>query len=452
MNSPPSLGRHVPSALSRRNFLLSTLGLAGGLTVAGCGSPVVAGLAGTTISPGTVDYWDLFGGGDGVRMQQMLAGFRKANPKLGLQAVTLAWGNPYYTKLSLATLGDKPPDVAVSHLSRVGTLVKGDLLQELTPAVLQQHGMTSDKFTASAWNDCQFDGKTYALPLDTHPFVLFYNTDICKKAGLLDSSGALVSMDGPDAFVEALTKAGKVTGGPGGVCSVNADTATNWRFFQSLYAQLGGEMLADEGTKVVLDDAKATQALEYLSKLSTAKLMPPDIDYGGSIALFASGKAGFFLQGEWEITTFQTAKTPFSMTLFPNVFGGSKYAVEADRHTLVLPRRPSADAERTDHALTLIRSLMDQSLNWAAGGHVPAWLPVKDSAEYAALQPQSNYAAAADAAVIDPPAWYSGSGSNFENVVGSAVATVRAGQASPKAAIAQMRRGLQRLADTPSPV
>src|SRR4051794_26867335 len=126
MSSPPSNRWPTGSGFSRRNFLrgaIGAAGVAGTLSLSGCGSPVVAGLAGTAIAPGTVDYWDLFGGGDGVRMQQMLQGFRKSNPRLGLQSVTLAWGNPYYTKLSLATLGDKPPDIAVSHLSRVRNLV-----------------------------------------------------------------------------------------------------------------------------------------------------------------------------------------------------------------------------------------------------------------------------------------------------------------------------------------
>jgi multiple sugar transport system substrate-binding protein len=179
--------------------------------------------------------------------------------------------------------------------------------------------------------------------------------------------------------------------------------------------------------------------------------MPGNVDYGGAVALFASGEAGFYMQGEWEIATFQTAEMPFSMTLFPNVFGGDSYAVQADLHTLIVPLGTERDPQRIDRSLTLIRSLLDQSLTWAEGGHVPAWLPVKDSAEYKNLRPQSNYASAADAAVLDPPAWYSGSGSNFEIVVGSAVATVRSGQAEPAAALERMRQDLQVLADTPPP-
>jgi multiple sugar transport system substrate-binding protein len=118
----------------------------------------------------------------------------------------------------------------------------------------------------------------------------------------------------------------------------------------------------------------------------------------------------------------------------------------------VLPRWPENDRDRMDRALVFIRSMLDQSLTWAKGGHVPTWLPTQESDEYRSLTPQAAYAPAAEAAVYDPPGWYSGSGSNFENVVGSAVATVRSGQQSPEAAIDLMRTGLQQLADTPAPV
>jgi multiple sugar transport system substrate-binding protein len=282
--------------------------------------------------------------------------------------------------------------------------------------------------------------------------VLFYNTKICGQAGLLDGAGKLKTIQGPDAFIDALAKVKKVTGQYGATHGITSDTATPWRFFQTLYSQLGGQVLADKGTKVVLDDAKAKQVLEFMRSLTVEKkLMPANIDYQGAIALFASGASGFHLNGEWEISTFQTAKMPFSMTLVPNVFGGS-YAVQADSHTLVLPRNDAQTRQQLDQSLGFIKSLLDQSMTWAEGGHVPAWQPVAQSDAYKKLTPQSNYAAAADAAVYDPPGWYSGSGSNFEIVMGSAIGAVEAGQLNPDAAIAQMRNRLTALANTRSPV
>jgi len=385
-------------------------------------------------------------------MRQMEDAYRRANPHLDLQAVTLAWGNPYYTKLALATVGDLPPDVAAAHLTRMKTLVRGNLLEELRPEDLERHGLTADRFNQRAWDAGLVDGRAYAIPIDTHPFVLFYNTKICDEAGLLAADGTLAPITGPDQFQDALTRAKQVTGQYGATHGINSDTASPWRLFQTLYAQLGGEVLADDGTRVVLDDAKATQVLHYLRTLTVEKgLMPGSVDYQGAIALFASGAAGFHLNGEWEISTFQTAGLPFSMALVPNVFGGP-YAVQADSHTLVLPVRPDRDRAGLDRALGFVRSMLDQSLTWAEGGHVPTWQPFATSERYAALTPQSYYAEAADAAVYDPPGWYSGSGSNFEIVMGAAVGAVEAGELSAAAAIAQMRSKLTELATTAPPV
>jgi multiple sugar transport system substrate-binding protein len=437
--------------VSRRSMLRGAAGL-GVAALAGCSSPVGAGIAGTAVSPGTVDYWNLFGGGDGVRMQQMEDGYRHSHPGTPLQAVTLAWGNPYYTKLSLATVGRKPPDVAVSHLTRMKTLVQAGLLQELHPDDLARHGMTPDKFNQRAWQSGLVNGKVYAIPIDTHPLVLFYNTKLCGQAGLLDADGNLKPITGQEAFVDALTRLKKVTGQYGATHGINGDAASPWRVFQTLYSQLGGQVVADNGTRLVLDDAKTKQVLGFLRTLTVEKkLMPGSIDYQGAIALFASGAAGFHINGEWEITTFQTAKMPFSMTLVPNVFGGP-YAVQADSHTLVLPKWAAADRARLDRSLGFVRSLLDQSMTWAQGGHIPAWEPVARSAEYAKLTPQSNYAAAADAAVYDPAGWYSGSGSDFEIIMSSSVGAVEAGQLSPDAAVAQMRTKLQALAGAASPI
>ncbi|ASW55383.1 extracellular solute-binding protein [Plantactinospora sp. KBS50] len=442
----------MTSNLSRRAVLKGVAGLGAGVTLAGCSAPVLSGLGTGGAAAGSLAYWNLFGGGDGVRMTQMLDAFRAAHPDIDLKAVTLAWGNPYYTKLSLATLGQKPPDVAIAHLTRMKTLVAADLLEELRPEDLARFGITPDKLDRTAWENGLVQGRAYAVPLDTHPFVMFYNTDVCERAGLLDSAGHLVELNSEEAFLDAMRRAREVTGASGGVVSINADTATPWRVFQSLYSQLGGQVLADGGRRVVIDDAKATQVLTFLRKWTADGLFPAAADYQGAIAAFAEGRAGFYFQGEWEISTFQTAKMPFSMTLFPNIYGGGRYAVQADSHTLVIPKRPHRDAARLDRSLLLIRSFLEQSDTWAAGGHVPAWVPFRDSAAYQAMTPQSSYAAAAQGAVYDPDGWYSGSGSNFEIVTGSAISTVLGGQQSPADALAQMRAQLTNLANTASPI
>lgn len=439
-------------ALSRRTLLRGAglLGL-GGL-VSGCGSAFAAGVAGVGPPKNTLSYWNLLGGGDGVRMIAMENAYQAHHPNLALNAVVLAWGNPYYTKLSLATLGNRPPDVAISHLTRASILARAGLLEPLNEKELAPYGLTGGNFTPAAWNMAHTDGTLYAIPLDTHPLVLYYNTDICKKAGLLQKDGSLKNLDSPAALTEALTAAKKVTGAYGGVVSINNDASTPWRLFSTLYYQLGGSVLADDGQKIVLDDAKTEKVLSFLQNLAVRQhLMPTSVDYAGAITTFATGKAGFFVEGDWEITTFETTKSPFSMTAFPNVFGG-RYAVQADSHSFVLPKDPARTDARRKVIFGFVRSMLSQSSTWAQGGHIPAWLPFQKSAAYDKLKPASNYKWVANYARYDDRAWYSGSGSDFENIMGFAIAAVAAGQMSPAAAISDMRSKLAQYANTSSPV
>ena len=48
----------------------------------------------------TVMWWDFLGGGDGVRMKQMIADFNAAHTgKIKIDSTTLEWGTPFYSKV-----------------------------------------------------------------------------------------------------------------------------------------------------------------------------------------------------------------------------------------------------------------------------------------------------------------------------------------------------------------
>ena len=83
--------------------------------------------------------------------------------------------------------------------------------------------------------------------------------------------------------------------------------------------------------------------------------------------------------------------------------------------------------------MLFIKQMLEQSLTWAEGGHVPAYIPTFDSAAYKKLTPQSNYAAAAETAVFDDAAWYGGSGSTFERHGRRSARPRAAGQLVPRA-------------------
>lgn len=454
MSPPPNTGSR---RLSRRSLLKGAIGTAAGAAVvgglSGCGTAFSAGLTGSELAPGTLTYWNLFGGGDGVRMQTMEAGYaEQQGGASSLQAATFTWGNPYYTKVTLATIGGAPPDVAVSHLTREKNLARAGLLTEITDDMLALVGLSPADFNKTAWETQKVDGKSYAIPLDTHPFVLYYNKDVCDKAGLLNSDGSLKEIKGTEGWEQALQAAKGVTGAYGASVATVSELATPWRWFQSLYSQRDGNTpwLAEGGEKLTYNRDLTLDTLHWMQKLTKSGLMPTTTDYAGSQTLMFTGQAGFYLQGEWEITTAQSIEgLDFGMVPVPTIY--DKQAEQADSHTFVLPKMDRSD-DQVLRAMTFVKSMLDQSLTWAEGGHIPTYLPTFESAEYKNLQPQASYSAAADTVVYDAEAWYSGSGSTFENTIGAQIGLVQQGLATPEDALTSAHDQLTTYANTKSPL
>ncbi|QKS21636.1 extracellular solute-binding protein [Curtobacterium sp. Csp1] len=405
------------------------------------------------VNPETLVFWNLFGGGDGLRMQAMEAGYAKQHGgSSSLQATTFAWGNPYYSKVTLATVGNKPPDVAIAHLTRAKPLWDGDLLDPISADDLASVGLSASDFNQKAWTAQKTDGKNICIPLDTHPFVLFYNVDVCQKAGLIDSDGKLKDLNGLENFEAALAAVAKVTGGTALNVANVSEVATPWRFFWTMYNQINGAtpFISDGGAKLTVNEDAYMKVTDMTQKWVKNGWLNKGLDYATAQTLMFTGKAGFFMQGEWEISTAQSIKgLKFGMVPVPQLY--DEPATQADSHTFILPRKDRTPEQRKAHML-FIKQMLEQSLTWAQGGHVPAYMPTFDSTAFKELTPQSNYASAAETAVFDDPAWYGGSGSTFENTVGAQLALVQQGSSSPAQALSAIKDQLSTYLNTPSPL
>ncbi|MEW2293278.1 extracellular solute-binding protein [Streptomyces sp. NPDC006743] len=444
----------MSAAMARRRFLALGGGLAltGGL--AACSSPLASGLTGSQPDTADVIFWNLFTGGDGANMVLMEDAFRRANPGTSLEATILGWGNPYYTKLALATASGTPPDVGIAHLSRLPLLAAAGLLEPVEHTGIGELGVTSDRFTPAAWKKATVDGTTYAVPLDTHPFVLFYNVDLARKAGLLAPGGdGLVPLKGKEDFLDAV-KAMKEEGGAqyGAVMSITADPSTAWRYFSMIYSGLAGPLVTDSGTRISIDEEAMRETFAFMRSLTAGGLMPSSLNGSGANALFSTGKAGFLFDGEWQIPSYRMVKGfRFDVVPFPALLGPKPVAY-ADSHALVVPRNAGRSAARTRDAARFIKSLLDDSAVWAQGGHIPAWLPTQRSKAFLDQSPQRNYVRAAFDAQYDPAAWYTGAGSDFQSTVGSTIIDVLSGRTSPRGAVAGMRADLKRYTTARPPV
>jgi multiple sugar transport system substrate-binding protein len=439
--------------LSRRRFLVAGGGLTLAGLAAGCGSPVATSLTGGQPATADVIFWHLFGGGDGENMAEMVKSFQKSSG-LSVESTLLSWGNPYYTKLALAASSGRPPDVAIVHLSRLPLLAQAGLLEPVGDEFTAV-GITADRFTPAAWKKATVDGTTYAVPLDTHPFVLFYNKKLAHKAGLVNEAGdGLRRIEGEDDFVAAV-KAMKEAGGGdyGAVATITQDPSTCWRLFDMVYSGLAGPIVTQQGTRVDIDRSAMEKTFAFLQSLTGGQnLMPKNATATTSSTLFSQGKVGFLFDGEWQIPTYRGVKgLDFNVVPFPALLGPRSVAY-ADSHSLVIPKSAGRSDRRTSNAVRFIKGLLDQSATWAGGGHVPAWLPVQKSQKFRSMKPQSNYTDAAFNAVYDPPAWYTGAGSDFQTAMGSVVANVLTGGTDPRGGVDDLTTSLKKFSAARPPV
>ena len=397
----------------------------------------------------TVAFWHLFSGGDGERLALMLEDYAKAEGGVNVEPLTLTWGNPYYTKLALSAAGDRPPEVAAFHASRLGAYAPQGLLAPLDPQLLAKHGITEDKFLPEVWSKGQFDGKQYLIPLDIHPLVLYYNKDLAEKAGLMDGD-QLKELRGEEEVLDAFVAMKEATGKMG--VSFEVRGVMLWRIWLTFYGQLGGSpMFTPDGQELTMDDAKAEQAIAFMTELTRGRKVAPDnLDYQASVANFQNGTTGFMLNGAWEVPTFEAGELPYDIAPIPTVY--DKPANWADSHAFAIPADEGRSPERLDSALAFIAGMLERGQAWAEGGHVPSWQPAVQSEEYKKLTPQSHYAVAAERAVTGPSVWFGGAGSELENEAYAAIQGSLTGATNPAGAVRQFRNAIEQFLDKPSPV
>ncbi|RII20421.1 maltose ABC transporter periplasmic protein [Streptomyces sp. YIM 130001] len=436
------------SGFTRRRALTTALGAGAAVlgtgALSGCGSALAS-------DDSTVRLWDLFQGADGGLLNDMVSAARPDMPGTKIERTVLEWGTPYYTKLAMASAGGRGPDVAATHLSRLAGYAPTGLIDPWDLDLLAEFGVRKSDFAEAVWSRTLFEGKTYAIPLDTHPFIVFFDPKPTKKAGLLKADGTLDTdaFSSPDRFLDAGRELAKATGKQGIAYGYVNDTAQGWRLFFGLYRQTGGTFKLPEGGPAEVDLDRMTEVIAFMTKLTDGKVNPKGLNYESAVAAFANKQTAMILNGEWELNTFKEANKDVSAAPFPTVFGTP--AVYADAHSFVLPHRDNPDPEHRRRTHQAVAALLKAGQIWATAGHIPAYEPITRTKKYADLLPQAHYKAAAEDVVLDPAAWFVGAGSDFQNSVSQVLQQALLNGLAPDRAARAMVRRINTFLSKPSP-
>ena len=391
-------------------------------------------------------WWDFLSGGDGVRMKALIKEFNDTHPDIRINATTLEWGVPFYSKVQTAAAVGQQPDIMTYHLSRFPLAIPSGILRPLAPEELAAAGIKKENYVEASWNSASSEGTVYGVPFDVHSIVLYYNKTILKEAGLLGDDGLPKGLDGLDNFNAALEKL-KATGKVQYPLSLHTDEGGSmWRVFYTLIAQQGGKFM--EGEEILPGDA-GVKALTTMANWVSSGYSPQLISYEASIALFTSGKAAMHINGVWEVPTMVDLEKNGNLGFewgaiqVPVLMG--EQASWADSHAFAVPNSEAKPItpEKLKAVLQIIAWMNEHSLSWAGAGHIPAYKPVTDSVEFKAMQPNATYVKLADTAVFDPVSPLAGVGGAIYEATQNFIVPALNGQLDPAEAIEQMREELK---------
>jgi multiple sugar transport system substrate-binding protein len=395
----------------------------------------------------TVVWWDFLGGGDGVRMKKMIDDFNAANPDVQIQATTLDWGVPFYTKVQTSAAVGEGPDVMTYHTSRIPLAVSQNILQEITAEDWAALGFSQESFAPAIWEAVNVEGKQYAVPLDTHPIVLYYNKDKLAAAGLIGEDGKPTGLDGIENFNAALKKI-QDGGTKWGMSTFTAAGDFQFRTIYSLLCQQDGEMLTDGEWLAGDNKEKLTNAVSVVSNWVKDGYVPAYTEYPAAIALFTSGESAMHINGVWEVPTFTDLAAKGELGFewgaieLPVFFDHA--CTYSDSHAFAIPNNVGKEMtpEKRAAVLKVINAIVSQGNYWATAGHIPALNSVTESAEYQAMEPNATYAVLTANMVYDPKSPFAGVASPMYSAAANAFTAAVNNEEDPAVAVDMMKEDL----------
>lgn len=363
--------------------------LAALLTACGGGSNgSTANSTGANCGTVSLSYWNAFTGPDGPYMGKLVASFNAANPNIH---VTMTIQADYDTKLDTAAASDTLPDIAIINEDKIATEVFRHILRPID-GIMPALGYTSSDFPAPAWNIGEVAGHRYTVPLSIVPMTMFYNVDLLKKYGINNPpttaqefaiAAAAATKDGNHGF--QIT-----TGFP------------VQQIFQQLLHQFGGTEYNSDATQATWNSPAGLQALQWM-KDAQAKYSAPKLEVDADVNSFKSGQVGMIWNGIWQATNVTGDGVDFNGMAGPVPQIGPDPATWAGLASFALPAHKSGVNQCKDQAASsFIKYVIDNSLQWANAGNVPAYNKVRNGAGIKAMPLQSSLAKSVENPVFPP--------------------------------------------------
>lgn len=215
-------------------------------------------------------------------------------------------GDNYEQKLFTELSGGNASDLFYVGAEYISKLIDTGKIAEVTEFLEgPESHVKAEEFAQGLWGAAKKEDKIYGTPVDNNPFLMYYNKNVLKEAGV-DKMPQEYFEEGNWNWDTFSTMTGEIvaSGKKGYVGESGGDHTLSWVWSN------GGELYDDEGNIILDKNEKAREAFKYIEGL----IQDGKITYGGSLpkgqgadALFMSNQVGFLSAGRWLTPMFSEA-------------------------------------------------------------------------------------------------------------------------------------------------
>jgi arabinogalactan oligomer/maltooligosaccharide transport system substrate-binding protein len=210
-------------------------------------------------------------------------------------------------RAALAVPAGQGPDIIAWVNDRVGDSALSGIIQPLDEYGVDE-AYLRENFAPVAVEAMLYDGKVYGIPESLEAMTFIYNKALISEEELPKTTDDLIAAaktynQPPDKYLF--------------VYNAQADIYASAAWFQGM----GVTLVKPDGTTDVgnEDSVKAAALIQNFSEI-----MPKELDYGTSDALFKDGKAAIILNGPWSIADYQAAGIDIGLAPIPTLSASGK--------------------------------------------------------------------------------------------------------------------------------
>lgn len=242
----------------------------------------------------TYAYWDTT---VTPAFEAAVAEFNKTNPDITVELRTVPFSD-FFTKLNTQLASGTAPDVFWLQNIQFPLYQQNDMLANLTP-YKEQSSVDLSGIPENLKSPYVIDGGLYAIPWQSLPFGLYYNSALFEAAGVDEPTN--------DWTWEDVSKAAEaLTDKDNGVYGIVAPIWNYGTFYQTMFGY-GADIITADGKDTDFDSEAAIKGLSVWVDITRKGFSPSvaQLSDTDSTQWFVSGKAAMMTTGSWAAQSLQ---------------------------------------------------------------------------------------------------------------------------------------------------